>query len=307
MKANVKTGIAFSCVAVASFIAGFLLSGPIISHELAAGDISRAKIYTKSVVNVDSDNLQERLLSDEAYREAANSRAEILKSHAHQLSELIDNTGKTVGANEQFASVVNCMNNQKKSIENACAAIDSYTEKLAELSSGNKVKDFEQAYNNAMLSALILTQNSNLSLVFDNVAVNYGKEASDYKEIHDLWASWMSWMAIDKFMIGQSEMAKQIMDYSFENNLDVESKVQNIVGAESPETISAAFENQNKALGFFNNAAFDFGIRILNTDQLGVDVSIISAQQKMSSEQKMSAQQKMSSEQKMSSQQKVGN
>jgi len=113
MKQNIKLYVTFSCVAVASFIAGFLLAAPIVSHELAAGDISRAKIFTKSVVNVNTDNVQERLLADSLYCAAANSRAQILKTHAHQLADLIENTDKTFGGDECFADAVQKINSTK--------------------------------------------------------------------------------------------------------------------------------------------------------------------------------------------------
>jgi len=97
---------------------------------------------------------------------------------------------------------------------------------------------------------LLLTQNSNLSFVFDNAAVKYDKNASNYDEVKDLWSGWMNWVAMDKVLVGQSAFAKQILSYAETRKLDAGGFFdENICNTEVFEDVVDAISEQNQFLG----------------------------------------------------------
>jgi len=137
MKLNYKLVFAFVATALVSFLAGSLCSFP-LSSENALGEVGRVKKYTSNVVDIDTDNFQERLLQDSVFRVSTLDNAQFMQIQANALAEYVGNNKEEVK--------VPC-----QQVANAKQAIDDYVEKLSELISGKKVKGFEQSYNNALL------------------------------------------------------------------------------------------------------------------------------------------------------------
>jgi len=171
----------------AAFVAGLFIETP-KTTGLPYADVSRAKTFTKSVVEVDVDVLQEQLLADTTYFKTLMANALLMQYQAHTLAEAIEKTNELVGDNPAFAESVQTMNVGKQSIDNACSNLDLYVESLNSLKEKKKVKGFEQIYNNALLSYYLVSNKTGYAELFEKDAKAYleVKEIANVEEINSL-------------------------------------------------------------------------------------------------------------------------
>jgi len=180
MKKNTsKLIIAFALTAIVAYSAGAFLQFPNTSGK-AAGDVGRVKAYSANIVEIDSDNLQERLQSDSVFCSQLTCRAILMQTQANSLAEFIRKSNELLGGNDSLQVALDALNVSYQSVLNACNAIDKYVDNLAILSNGGKVKGFEQIYNNALLGYYLVNSKSDL---VDSFKGTIGKYMSDSKDI----------------------------------------------------------------------------------------------------------------------------
>lgn len=216
MKQSTKTAIiTILCMAVA-FAAGLFIETPEINPGMGLADVIRANVYTKSVVEIDVDNVQERLLCDSAYFSSVVSRALLMQAQAHRLSALIGKTNETVGTSPAYAASVGAMNGAIRSVQNACNNLDLYVSGLADLSNGKKVKNFEQIYNNALLGYYLVSRKATYGGLFGAEAAEDLKSgnSADTSGVKDLWGEWVAYEVGDKVIAGDYDGAKKALAVS---------------------------------------------------------------------------------------------
>jgi len=260
MKQSIKTAIiTIPCMAVA-FAAGLFIETPEITPGAGLADVSRAKVYTKSVVEIDVDNVQERLLCDSAYFSSVASRALLMQAQAHRLSALIGKTNEVVGTNPAYAASVEAMNGASRSVQNACNNLDLYVSGLADLSNGKKVKNFEQIYNNALLGYYLVSRKSTYSGLFGAEAAADLKSgnSADTSGVKELWGEWVAYEVGDKVIAGDYDGAKKALAVS-----DVE-------GLGALERLGMTIEDQEQLQCVWWNQEMLQSILVLDKEQLGI-------------------------------------
>jgi len=205
-KKNIKLCSAFILTAVAAFIAGTFFNFLPTSGK-AVGDVKRAKVYTANVVEIDSDNLQERLRSDSVFCLRVTGYAQMIKFQVHQFEELIRKSNEMVGGNDYFDNSLLALNVPYQSVLNACTAVDAYVNNLSILSEGGKVSGFEQGYNNALLGYYLVSSKSGIVDFFRSDLAKYMSEQSCSDDIKALCDEWVNYAILSDIMSGNSAMS----------------------------------------------------------------------------------------------------
>lgn len=228
MKQNVKIAIITIPCTVVAFLAGFFVRNLPFTENIGLGDVGRAKVYTKNVVDVNVDNVQERLLSDSLYLSQVASQALSMSSQAHNLSSLVEKTNALVGNTPAFKATIASINGAGKTIDNACNNLDVYLNSLDNLAGGKNVARFEQIYNNALLSYYLVSKKSQYGEVFGREAAAYLKseQAADTAAVKNLWGEWLAFELADNLMSGNAKGAKEVLEVSDNNGLGALEKLQ---------------------------------------------------------------------------------
>jgi len=229
-----------------AFAAGLFID----THEITPGaglaDVSRAKVYTKNVVEIDVDNVQERLLCDSAYFSSVASRALLMQAQAHRLSALIGKTNEVVGTNPAYAASVGAMNGAGRSVQNACNNLDLYVSGLADLSNGKKVKHFEQIYNNALLGYYLVSRKATYGGLFGAEAAADLKSgnSADTSGVKELWGEWVAYELGDKVIAGDYDGAKKALAVSDVEGLGALERLGMMWSPLNQEQLQADYRNQ---------------------------------------------------------------
>jgi len=217
MKKNTsKLIIAFVLTAIAAYTAGAYLQFPLTSGK-AAGELSRAKVYTANIVQIDADNIQERLQSDSVFCSWLTNRAILMQKQANSLAELIQKSNEQVGGNSSLQVTLDALNVPYQSVLNSCKAIDKYVENLSILSNGGKVKDFEQIYNNALLGYYLINSKSGIVDSFRDDLGKYMSESENDDELASLYDSWTGYSIFSDMLNGN---AASVLRESSKEDLD---------------------------------------------------------------------------------------
>jgi len=228
MKQNVKIAIITIPCTVVAFLAGFFVRNLPFTENIGLGDVGRAKVYTKNVVDVNVDNVQERLLSDSLYLSQVAGQALSMSSQAHNLSSLVEKTNALVGNTPAFKATIASINGAGKTIDNACNNLDVYLNSLDNLAGGKNVARFEQIYNNALLSYYLVSKKSQYGEVFGREAAAYlqSEQAADTAAVKNLWGEWLAFELADNLMSGNAKGAKEVLEVSDNNGLGALEKLQ---------------------------------------------------------------------------------
>lgn len=159
---KVKTGIIVAAVAVGFYLAGAFIGWPNSNHSLM-GDIGKAAKYSKPVVDIDVDALQDHLSSDSAYARQMLATVGVMQLHAQQFGLLIDATQRLYGANEVMKEALLKLQKVKATVNNSAEALTLLSLDISNISKGKKVKNFEQDLNNAMLAFMLVSQSSTVA------------------------------------------------------------------------------------------------------------------------------------------------
>lgn len=188
-KKTPKLVIAFVLTALAAYTAGAYFQFPTTSGK-AAGEVRRAKVYTSNVVEIDANNMQERLQSDSVFCAQLTNRATLMQKQANTLAELIQKSNEVVGENDSLKASLNALNIPYQSVLNSCKALDTYVESLSVLSNGGKVNDFEQIYNNALLGYYLVNSKSGIVGSFRDNVQHCLSESEPNDELASLYDNW---------------------------------------------------------------------------------------------------------------------
>jgi len=131
------------------------------------------------------------------------ANALLMQYQAHTLAEAIEKTNEVVGDNPAFAESVQTMNVGKQSIDNACSNLDLYVESLNSLKEKKKVKQFEQIYNNALLSYYLVSNKTGYAELFEKDAKAYldAKEIANTEELKDIKSKFRAIIICNEMML----------------------------------------------------------------------------------------------------------
>lgn len=198
---KLKIGILCAAIAVFFFVLGSFVGWPTQNDKLL-GDIGKAKKSSSTVVKIDRDALQEKMLSDTAYCQKTLATVGVMQLHAKQFGALLVMTDAVAKDEKALQSSLEEMQKVKETVKNATAAIDIFADDMVRLSKGEKVNGFEQDYNNAMLGFSMLQRCSNVAVDFaQNVrdSLNFLAEANK-KDIETMYAEWVTFAYADALM-----------------------------------------------------------------------------------------------------------
>jgi len=212
MKQSIKFAIILVASMAIAFFAGVFIERSQVHLGAASADVSRVRVYTKSVVEVDVDIFQERLLSDSAYFSSIANEALLMQNQAHTLDSLIEKTNETVGDNPSYATSVETINEAYKSVQNACYNLDLYVSSLSALADGKKVRNFEMIYNNALLSYYLVSKKVAFSEIFNaDAAKELESGLGNLADVIELRCGWLAFAIGDMMMNGEYAQAREII------------------------------------------------------------------------------------------------
>lgn len=198
---KLKIGIFCAAIAVFFYLLGSFVGWPSQNDKLF-GDIGKAKKASSTVVKIDRDALQEKMLSDTAYCQKTLATVGMMQLHAKQFGALLVMTDAVAKDEKTLQSSLEEMQKVKETVKNATAAIDIFADDMVRLSKGEKVNGFEQDYNNAMLGFSMLQRCSNVAVDFaQNVrdSLNLLAEANR-KDIETICTEWVTFAYADALM-----------------------------------------------------------------------------------------------------------
>jgi len=204
MKKNTsKLIIAFVLTAIVAYVAGAYFQFPPTSGK-AAGEVGRVKAFTSNIVEIDADNIQERLKSDSVFCSQLTHRAILMQIQANSLAEFIRKSNELVGGNDSLQVALDVLNVPYQSVLNACKAIDTYVDNLSILSNGGKVKGFEQIYNNALLGYYLVNSKSELVDSFKDDVKKFMSDLGDNDDLAYFYDSWTGYSLCGKLLVGNA-------------------------------------------------------------------------------------------------------
>lgn len=279
MNTKVKNGIIYAAVAVVCYLAGTVVGWP-GNSGLLSGDIGKVSKYSKTVVDIDVDALQDRLRSDTAYAHQMIATVGVMQIHANHFVDLINVSEAQLADKQEFSPVMAQLKRVKHTATNSAEAINVLADNMQSVSQGKKVKTFEQDLNNALLAFNLVSQNSRIAermmTAADQQLQTQLHEAD--RMLAALRNEWSNFAYTDAMMVGNRErmsdvlargqyianndQLQAIIKYSDQDNLNVKQNQEQLAIAYNEEMLSLIIEDQEQL-----ESTFD---RFRDADQLGI-------------------------------------
>lgn len=255
IKNSIATVSALGVLAV-GYIAGAFIGLPNVDSSLLSGNIGKAKTFNQP----DSPEVQaamEQLANDTTLQQQTALSAAILKVRIDELNGLLASQDSIENMPEELKDVVKSFGLRA---DNAQKSFDEYTKALAAVMKGEKVENFEQTTNNALLAFTVVEKN--IKAVAPKVvsALTETAEKNNDKKAAEMAAKWIKYGSEDAFL----NNSQADMEYW---------QSQSDVLANSP-VLAAAIQNFDKdklAMQLANTIDQEkLGIIYFNQEKLGI-------------------------------------
>lgn len=186
------------------YVLGAMLGFPLVDDSKLKGDIGKAKVYNE-VENPEVLAAMEQLANDTALQQQTALSAAILKVRIDEVNSLLASYDSIENMPEEQKNLVKSLGLRA---DNAQKSFDEYLNALVAVMNGEKVENFEQTANKALLAYTIIEKNINsMSPQLVSALIASAEQNKDEK-VANLAAKWVEYGAEAAFLNNsQAEMA----------------------------------------------------------------------------------------------------
>ena len=264
MKTGSKICLFAGVALVVGYAAGSIIGWPNTNGGLMSGDIGKVNKFNKEVASPEIKALQEKLMTDEEYRNEMILSYNLIDLHFDSFADLVKTTAEVTGDIPEFSEA----NKKFKSLETKAFNIEQLSEKtmksLSKLIEGKDAPEYEQLSHNSMIAFMQIGESKTEIKGFVESADNFlkGKDLKQYKKFAFARDQWIAYLMYDAILNGADEeyakwdMRGRILDNQSTADIIkiVDSDHQRI--ALSPSIFVAAYGNaglqsKESALGIY--------------------------------------------------------
>ena len=191
--------IAALVLLVAGYALGIVIGVPNINGDGLSGNVGKASLYNSGEQDPEILAAMEQLQSDTLMQQNAVAAAIILSSHINTIDSLTTAAIEATKDIKAFKEANKELQSLKRRTSNAKTCYDAYMEATAKVINGEKVADYEQLSNNALLAFTVLDNNMSQCAGFIDLMAEYLEE-NENEGLHKAFEGWMAYCAEDAML-----------------------------------------------------------------------------------------------------------
>lgn len=201
-----KSIAAVSAVALLAvgYLGGAYIGLPDTDKEAISGNIGKAKVFDEE--DPDIAALQSALQTDSTMQQKAVLSAVMLSSKINDINDIVDASIKGTEGVKSLADANKAMKALVKKAANAKDAQTEYLDATGKLIAGEKVKDYEDICNKALLSYTILANKLSSYQNYVDLFAEYLEEG-DNAELKKAFSLWMGYCVEDAVLQNNTKEA----------------------------------------------------------------------------------------------------